>query len=252
MNIKYNEQQILELYSEGKTDKEIADFFGVTETAFACKRRRLGIPTHKNYMRENYIPTKSELAIIIGTLLGDATIRLVHNKCKYPNLTFVHSPKQEEYFNCKTNKLKLFCSSAKKYEDKNKLNKYGYKLVYTGMNMKCLEEIRNIFYPNNKKILPIQYLKEYFTEESLYYMFMDDGSYDICTNSYIINTQCFTKENLLDFIKLLKEKFDLSFSIKADNCLYLKHESNKNLKNILIKYNECNSMQYKCGDEGHR
>ena len=35
--------------------------------------------------------------------------------------------------------------------------------------MACLTEIRNIFYPNNIKILPIEFLKEHFTEESIYY-----------------------------------------------------------------------------------
>lgn len=47
MNKKYNEKQIIELYNQGKSDKEIAKILGVTETAFACKRRKMGLKAHK-------------------------------------------------------------------------------------------------------------------------------------------------------------------------------------------------------------
>lgn len=247
MNVKYNEQEFIDLYNQGKSDLELAEHFKVTKCAIETKRRRLGLKAHKNIFRDNYIPTKQEIAIIIGTLLGDSTIRYVHSKCKNPNLTFVHSPKQEEYFNYLSNKLKNFRASSKRYVDKNKLNKYGYKLVFTGKNMMCLKTFRKNFYPENIKIIPIDIIKKYFTEESLYYMYMDDGSYDKTSNSYIINTQCFSKENLLEFTLFLKDKFNLDFNIKSDNSLYLCHISNNIFKNILLKYNECDSIKYKIG-----
>ena len=43
---------------------------------------------------------------------------------------------------------------------------------------------------------PIDYLIQHFNDVSLYCLFMDDGSYDISSNSYIINTQCFSEEEL--------------------------------------------------------
>ena len=66
--------------------------------------------------------------------------------------------------------------------------------------MKCLVELRNIFYPNNIKIIPMKYIFNNFTELSMYYLMMDDGSYDISNNSYIINLQCFSKDNLKSII----------------------------------------------------
>ena len=65
-------------------------------------------------------------------------------------------------------------------------------------------------------------------------------------DSYILNTQCFSKENLKEFIDFLESKFNLEFTIKADNSLYLRHISNENMSKILIKYNECLDMNYKC------
>ena len=46
---------------------------------------------------------------------------------------------------------------------------------------------------------------------------------------------------------MLDSKFGLKFNIKTDHCLYLKHESNDLLRNILLKYNECPDMTYKIG-----
>ena len=43
----------------------------------------------------------------------------------------------------------------------------------------------------------------------------------------------------------MKEKFNLEFSIKLDNSLYLKHCSNSIFIDILEKHNECESMKYK-------
>lgn len=112
--------------------------------------------------------------------------------------------------------------------------------------MKCLVELRNIFYPNNIKIIPMEYIFNNFTELSMYYLMMDDGSYDISNNSYIINLQCFSKDNLKEFVNFLYNILNLDFSIKSDNTLYLKHNSNSKMTEILIKYNECDTMNYKC------
>lgn len=246
MNKKYNDTQIIELHSQGLTDREIAEILGVTPNNLATKRRQLGLKPNKS-IRDTYILSDYELSILVGTLLGDSTIRYVHNQCKYPNLTFTHGINQKEYFDWLTDKLKNLNSSINKYNSAyvKTSGEIAKRWVFTGKNMKCLKEIYKIFYPNNKKIIPIDYLENTFTEISLYCLFMDDGSYDIHTNSFIINTQCFSKDNLLEFCEFLKKKFNLSFNIKSDNCLYLKHESNEILKNILSKYNECSTMVYK-------
>lgn len=248
MNRKYNDSQIIELHSQGLTDREIAEIIGVKPNTFAVKRKKLGLSPNKS-KRETYTLNNEELEIIVGTLLGDATIRYVHKDCKYPNLTFSHSIAQEEYFNWLTDKLNNLKASTGKYQS-NYVRTNGEiaeRLVFTGSNMLCLKNIHEIFYVNGKKIIPIDYIKDIFTEVSLYCLFMDDGSYDKRTNSYIINTQCFSKDNLEEFVKLLYNKFGLEFNIKTDHCLYLKHSSNQLLYNILTKINECDSMNYKCG-----
>lgn len=74
---------------------------------------------------------------------------------------------------------------------------------------------------------------------------MDDGSFDISSNSYILNTQCFETSNLKDFCNLLLKKFNVETSVKSDNTIYIRHASNTIVSSILDKYNECKSMSYK-------
>lgn len=74
---------------------------------------------------------------------------------------------------------------------------------------------------------------------------MDDGCFDKKHNTYKISTDCFDKENLKEFVKFLKEKFDLGFIIHTNNELYLRHKYNDNFTQILDKYNRCETMNYK-------
>ena len=248
MNRKYNDSQIIELHSTGLTDREIAKVLGVTPNNLATKRRHLGLAPNKS-KREIYKLTNDELEVLVGTLLGDSTIRYVHNQCKYPNLTFSHGLNQEEYFNWLSNRLSNLKSSTGKYNSKyvRTNGEIAERLVFTGSNMRCLKDIYDIFYPNGEKIIPINFIRDIFSKVSLYCLFMDDGSYDINTHSFIINTQCFSKENLEEFVKLLYDKFGLEFTIKTDHCLYLRHSSNHILEEILSEVNECKTMDYKCG-----
>lgn len=248
MNKKYDNDEFIALYKQGKDDNYLAEYFNTTKSAIITKRSSLKLPSHNKYLRDTYIPTDEEYAIIIGTLLGDSTIRYVHNQCKYPNITFAHASRQEEYFQFLTQKLNNFKSSSKKYVNKSKCSKDGYKYVFTGMNMHCLVELREKFYPEGIKIIPMDIITKYFTDVSMYYLFMDDGSYDKSSNSYIINTQCFSIENLKEFINFLKDKFNLQFNIKKDHCLYLKHISNNIMHDILKSNNSLESMTYKYGE----
>lgn len=251
--IKYNNEQIFELHNQGLTDAEMAEIIGVSKSAMANKRSKLGLKPNKG-KRYTYELSEEELSILAGTLLGDSTIRYVHSGCKFPNLSFSHGENQGQYFKLKSEKLKNLMSSTGYYAN-NVIRVTGettQRYIFTGSNMACLVPIRECFYPNKIKIIPIEFLEKHFTELSLYYLYMDDGSYDIKTNSFIFNTQCFTRDDLEKFVILLKEKFDLNFTIKTDHCLYLRHESNEKLQKILLKYNECPDMEYKIGVCRHK
>ena len=199
--IKYNNEQIFELHAQGLTDAEMAEIIGVGKNAMANKRSKLGLKPNKG-KRYTYQMTDEEISILVGTLLGDACVRYVHEGCKFPNLTISHGENQGQYFEWKANKLKNLMSS-KGYYANNVIRVTGQttqRYIFTGSNMACLVPIREAFYPNKIKVIPIDFLEKHFTELSLYCLYMDDGSYDKNENSFIINKKCFTRKDLEIFI----------------------------------------------------
>lgn len=100
--------------------------------------------------------------------------------------------------------------------------------------MKILIEYRELFYSENVKIIPINFLKENFTPQSLAYLFMDDGNKNGKTIN--LNLQCFEKENLIEFTNMLREKFNLEFNIKKDKTLYLRHRSREIFYNLISPF----------------
>ena len=111
-----------------------------------------------------------------------------------------------------------------------------------GRNLKCLVSLRETFYQNGKKLIPINYISNIFTAKSLAYLFMDDGCKN--QNSINLNLQGFETENLQEFIKFLYNKFNLEFILKKDKTLYLRYQSVNNFLDLVTPY-IINSMQYK-------
>ena len=166
--------------------------------------------------------TNFQKQVIIGTLLGDSTIRYVNPGTKNPNLTFSHSEKQIEYGHYKFDILKDIMSS---WTDQDRMTNYGQfkRRMFTGKNCKVLKRFREAFYPKGIKVLNIPYLLKVFTEVSLCFLFMDDGCKS--GNTIHLNLQNFELSELEDFVHLLKWKFDLDFTIKKDKTLYLRQKS---------------------------
>lgn len=234
---KLNIGRFLVLYSLGYSDRKIAEHFKVSVSNVAYLRHTI---LKLSPIKESYVLNKEQEEIIVGTLLGDSYIGYVHNDCLYPNLTFSHCKKQELYAKQKFNKLKNIMSSIteRQYHKtaiiKGRFCKLQPVLYARSRNCKCLEKYRTIFYPEGKKIIPIDFLEKTFTAQSLAYLFMDDG----CKNqeSYNLNLQCFEIENLYQFTDFLRRKFNLEFIVKKDKTLYLRYKSVKTFENLIFNY----------------
>lgn len=248
MRNKLDYNKIKELYYQNLNDNEIARLINASVNGVRYVRKDvLGLPN----VIKVYPITKEMEEVLIGTLLGDGWIGYVHKGCTMPKFQVGHCIKQELYTNTIYNILKpimsdyiykgkrkicLF-SNGKKYEKKETI------IIYS-KNIKELIPYRNAFYPNGKKIIPLDFIKDKFTTKSLAYWFMDDGSCDRKGHSFIINTQCFDRDNLQEFIDYLYEKFNLEFTIKKDKSLYLRHKSNETFINLIKPY-LTEDMQYK-------
>lgn len=243
--LDYN--RIKELHSLNMNDNEIARELGASVNGVRYARKDvLKLP---NVTKEVKLTLDME-EVIIGTLLGDSWVGYVYSGCTAPKYQTTHSIKQEEYvktiYSClEPIMIKHFIYlKNKEIKIKNKVYNCNNTIGIASRNSKCLIPYRDAFYPNGKKVIPIDFIKDKFSAKSLAYWYMDDGSLDKNTHSYIINTQGFEKSNLEDFITFLKDKFNLQFTIKKDNSLYLKHISNSIFENLIKEY-LTEDMKYK-------
>lgn len=234
-------EEITTLWLEGKTRKYICDKYGFSTslTHNILKRCNLKNPLPKSVDLDYY-----EKSVLIGTIMGDTHILKGSNKTS--SINFAHYNKHKEYFDFKVNILKkLGKGFNKEYSkiDKRTGNTY-ISNTYTSLSFLELKTLRFIFYPNGKKILPIEYLKNNFNEISLAYLYMDDGSsYKYNT---IISLQCYEREELLEFIDLLKTKFDLDFTLQSNKTLRIKQKDVSKFKELIkSEVEKIKCMEYK-------
>ena len=203
-----------------------------------------GIYSHRmrhGYFRDSLAKNKSVILtdtqkeILLGTLLGDSSFKKGAS-CISPAISCVHCIKQKEYCEHKTEIFKSLgakCTYHKrKIPDKRNGILYEDYYMYVPANPELISWYE-AFYKNNKKVIPFELFK-HFTEKSLAYMFMDDGSKTQC--SYSIATNCFTVEELNKFRIFLLSKFKLETSLHRDNVLYILAKSRDVFTNLISPY----------------
>ena len=190
--------------------------------------------------------SQEEHDLIIGSLLGDASIRQREkNSC----FRVAHSIKQENYINWKLNIIKKF-----KISEFNKrsriINKRMVDMIYLSTNTHPIfNYYRNLFYKNKRKVINKEILNQ-INPKSLAVWICDDGSYEtkqgyiiLCTNAYTLEEHNLMKE-------FFKEKFGLDptigFRDKKYYYLRFKQEDSKKLIEIIKPYIP-ESMEYKIG-----
>tara|TARA_Y100000310_G_C20556448_1_gene750789 strand:- start:172 stop:1119 length:948 start_codon:yes stop_codon:yes gene_type:complete len=192
--------------------------------------------------------TQKEHDIIIGTLLGDASIR---KRERYSCLRFSHSIKQKAYFYWKVNKLidlpiSELRESYRTIGDKRNV----HMLNFSTRTHPIFNYYRYLFYKSKKTIN--KKLLENLNPRSLAIWICDDGSFDrtqgyivLCTNSFSLKEhelmkKCFNKKFGLDPT--------IGFRDKKYYYLRFKQEDSKKLIEIVRPFiPRC--MKYKIGEE---
>lgn len=195
--------------------------------------------------------TQEEHDLILGSLLGDASIRQREkNSC----FRVAHSIKQKEYINLKhklLNQLKI----SEFIRRERIINNHQISMIYLSTaTHPVFNYYRNLFY-NNEGIKQITTrLLNKLNPRSLAYWICDDGSYDnnqgyivLCTNSFSLEEH-----------KLMKNFFNRKFGLDPtigfrDNKYYylrFKQEDSKKLIKVIKPYIP-KSMLYKIGGIKH-
>ena len=190
---------------------------------------------------------KTQLAVIYGSIMGDAYLQSNGTNAR---LRFEHSLNQEQYIFWKVNFLKnIFTSTAiVKINRIHPITKQEYKYVRCqSKTLPELKKIKDIFYPEGKKIVPLN-LKEHLAEPiALAVWFMDDGYYylrDKCGYLYLGNV---TKKEAEICSDTLQNNFDLKTKVLAKKkgyALYFSRLEMLKLKDIISK-NIIPSFRYK-------
>lgn len=240
---KIDKNKFEELFKLNVSDYKIAKILNISPEGVYCYRKRHG------YYRENLTENKTiELStfqkeVLIGIMLGDGWLG-IGKQCKNPKFRTAHCNKQKEYSEhittiFKNLNWKCYYSKRKTPDKRNGI--YYESYVVESPTNSALAYFYNAFYNNKKKIIPFNLFKD-FTEISLAFMFMDDGSKT--KNSYTIATNCFTKDEIDKFRIFLKQKFDIETSMFKSKVIYILSKS-KNKFTSLIKPYIIPCMQYK-------
>lgn len=231
-----------ELFNLGLSDYKIAKELNVSPDGIYSFRQRHGYIREDIRQNKPIILTNYQKQVLLGTMLGDSSFKKAKD-CINPAITCSHCLEQKEYCEYKTEIFKSLGSYCK-HRKRNLPDKRNGK-IYECYNMFIpanpeLKHWYDSFY-NEKKVIPFN-LFEYFTEVSLAFLFMDDGSKT--KNGYTIATNCFTIEDLDKFRIFLKQKFNIETSLFKSKVLYILSKSKDTFTNLINPY-IIPCMQYK-------
>lgn len=247
---KITYEEFKTLWEQNKTDKEIANYFGIAENTVKGYRVRLNKKLNEDFKRNKHFSdediklTHDQKQFIYGSLLGDLNISKpdkLHPNCR---LAIVHSQKQEELFMKKVEILGKFMGAYKLTNlipDKRTGKIYP---TYRG-NSKThpiFTEIYNELYINGIKTITQQFLDKIDSPIALAFWFMDDGCNDgvLATNGFTLNEVELLQE-------WLNKKWNIWSSIqknRLNHVLYIKQESRKHFEELIFPY-IIPSMYYK-------
>ncbi len=152
--------------------------------------------------------TQRQDAIIVGTLLGDGCLE---RNGRNVRLRLEHGKDQKSYLLWKFKELKsITTGSVMKVRAYHNINKrfYDSYRAYT-FSDKAVEYYWNMFYVNNKKVIPTNISKLLKNPLSLAVWFMDDGYKRNDCNAFRLGTDSFTPKEQILLQKVLLKNFGI-------------------------------------------
>lgn len=233
---------ILDLYKEGYSLQQISNITGRTKNSIGNSLRRKGFKPNL-YDKLDNSQTLDQL--IIGGSLGDGYVTKKREGTE-SYMVFSHGEKQLDYLKWKKSILDNFNLTSDKgiynYRDESSRYKMGYCDTYYLRSKvhPLFSNYRQEYYPLGIKIVPksVDRIKPL----GLAIWYLDDGN--ICTRSYQINTSGFSVEDCNTLINVMKNNFDLEFTLQKRNVLYLRTKCIDKFESLIKDYiPDC--MKYK-------
>lgn len=204
-------------------------------------------------VKKSLVITPEQRALLIGSLLGDGTMRIGRN-AKNANYKVEQGLEQKEYVFWKYTLLQplVFTEPKVSYRYDPVKGKYPKSWWFRTIRHPLLTEIYNLFYEGDgyrtgKKIVPSTIARE-LTPLGLAAWIMDDGSYS--RGSIDISTYSFTLADIDLLCTVLKKKFGIKPSFYKDRekgyRMFCNHAETEKLIKIISPY-IIDSLKYKIG-----
>ncbi len=189
--------------------------------------------------------SKEDMGVLIGTLCGDCGRKQLRLYCG-------QSVKQKDWFDFKKKRFeKIFNQSFKEYKyDYPKYNTSVYQ--FTTNTNDLTKYLINLFYPNDKKIIPKKALEQ-LTLEGIAWWYMDDGSMSIKKidgkprgAEITLNTYLTAEENQI-IIDFFQNQYNITWKLNKSKGKYRLRMGKKEGKKFfaLIEPYIIDSMKYK-------
>jgi len=177
--------------------------------------------------RAKIILPESLKDILVGLILGDLYLQKWTPNGN-PNLQFEQGLINKEYVFHLYDLFKEYCNFEPKVNERKpdpRTKKIYSSVRFNTLSLPCFNELYSLFYPEGKKIIPLN-IGDLFTPIGLSYFAMDDGSKS--RNNFIFNTNSYTLQEVEFLSSVLKDKFNL-------DCTIQKYNKDKNQYRISIR-----------------
>jgi len=164
-------------------------------------------------------------SILVGSLLGDLCAEKLAVNVR---LKFKQGIIHEDYLLHLYNLFHQYCPQGTKVDRTTLNGKVHNGIYFRTYSLPCFNELYELFYPSGKKIIP-ENIGEMFTPLSLAYLIADDGSFNSKYKCVILNTQCFSFEEVNLLTKVLNEKFNLDCTVNKNRNAFVIRISPKSL-----------------------
>lgn len=238
-----NGELILIYFRQGIPIKRISTLLSIGVWSIREYLRKKGLVNLHSKIDATKHIGKREMSIIIGTLLGDATL-YINKSSKNNNAVLIirHSLKQKTYteylYSClKPLKPKLKLVRIKEQILNGKQIKSSYQIELKTHSFKELTTIKEQLYSNGVKHINFDLLNIYYNAEALAIHFMDDGSKCVDAkgkiNGFVLSTQCFSFEEISKFSYFILGRFGLYSTVIKQNEKYILRISSKSVTRFI-------------------
>lgn len=188
--------------------------------------------------------------VLIGTLLGDASMALKLGKPTY-QVKFEQQIQRKEYIDYLYGIFENFVGTPPKIRDiRGGGAKFRQSIWFRTYGHSAFKFYDDIFYIRDKvtnvrrKCVPVK-IQQYLTPRALAFWFMDDGT--LSNQDYVLSTQSFVLSDQKRLQRALKKVFGLQINIHKDRNkyrLYVCRNSETRLRQLISEFIHPN-FQYK-------